>query len=86
MFKEWLERMAIGFLFVLIVILILATATLIGFVWYVIYDASKLLGTGILLVAIGVPLITFIYTVYDNWSYVCSCFEEKMEKWGKKDV
>lgn len=86
MFKEWLERMAIGFLFVLIAILVLATATLIGFVWYIIYDASKLLGTGILVVVIGVPLITFIYTVYDNWSYVCDCFEEKKRKWENRNV
>jgi uncharacterized membrane protein YkgB len=86
MFKEWLERMAIGFLFILVMIVILLTLALFGTLWYLIYEASKLLGISILIVVLGVPLITFIYTVYDNWSYVCSCFEEKMEKWGKKDV
>lgn len=86
MFREWLERMAIGFICVLVVILILATATLIGFMWYIIYDASKLLGIGILFVAIGVPLISFIYTVYDNWSYICIRFEEKKRKWENRKV
>lgn len=86
MFKEWLERMAIGFLFVLIAALILSAAALIGFLWYAIYEVAKPLGIGILIVVIGVPLISFIYTVYDNWSYVCNCFEEKKRKWENRNV
>lgn len=86
MFKEWLERMAVGFLFVLIAFLVFLTLALLGLLWYAIYEASKLLGISILLVFVGVPLITFIYTVYDNWSYVCDCFEEKKRKWENRNV
>jgi uncharacterized membrane protein YkgB len=86
MFKEWLERMAIGFLFVLIAIIILLILVLFGLLWYVIYEAAKPLGIGILIVVIGVPLISFIYTVYDNWSYICLRFEEKKRKWENRNV
>jgi hypothetical protein len=54
--------------------------------WYLIYEASKLLGISILIVVLGVPLITFIYTVYDNWSDICYSFEEKKRKWENRNV
>lgn len=86
MFKEWLENMLYAFLWVLIIVLIAATVGLIGTLWWVIYMAFKPLGIIILLIVIGVPLGSLIITLRDNWSYVSKCFEEKMEKWGKKDV
>lgn len=86
MFKEWLENMLYAFLWVLIIVLIAAAAGLIGTLWWLIYMAFKPLGIIILLIVIGVPLGSFIITLRDNWSYVSKCFEEKMEKWGKKNV
>lgn len=86
MFKEWLENMLYAFLWVLIIVLIAAAAGLIGTLWWLIYMAFKPLGIIILLIVIGVPLGSFITTLRDNWSYVSKCFEEKMEKWGKKNV
>ena len=86
MFKEWLENMLYAFLWVLIIVLIAATVGLIGTLWWVIYMAFKPLGIIILLIVIGVPLGSFIITLRDNWSYVSKCFEEKMEKWSKKNV
>lgn len=86
MFKEWLENMLYAFLWVLIIVLIAATVGLIGTLWWLIYMAFKPLGIIILLIVIGVPLGSFIITLRDNWSYVSKCFEEKMEKWSKKNV
>ena len=86
MFKEWLDNMLYAFLWVLIIVLIAAAAGLIGILWWLIYMAFKPLGIIILLIVIGVPLGSLIITLRDNWSYVSKCFEEKMEKWGKKDV
>lgn len=86
MFQEWLENMLYAFLWVLIIVLVAATIGLIGTIWWLIYMAFKPLGIIILLIVIVVPLVSLIITLRDNWSYVSKCFEEKMEKWGKKDV
>ena len=86
MFQEWLENMLYAFLWVLIIVLVAATIGLIGTLWWLIYMAFKPLGIIILLIVIGVPLGSLIVTLRNNWSYVSKCFEEKMKKWGKKDV
>lgn len=86
MFKEWLERMVWGFLLALVTILILVTLWLIGLVWYIIYQAIRPLAIIILLIGVGIPLGTFLYTIYDNWSYVSALFEEKKRKWENRNV
>lgn len=86
MFKEWLENMLYASLWVLIVILVIVTIGLVGTIWWIIYMAFKPLAIIILLIGIGVPLGSLIITLRNHWSYVSKCFEEKMEKWGKKDV
>lgn len=86
MFKEWLENMLYAFLWVLILVLVAATIGLVATIWWLIYMAFKPFAIIILLICIGVPLGSLIITLRDNWSYVSRCFEEKMKKWGKKDV
>lgn len=86
MFKEWLENMLYASLWVLIFVLIAATVGLVASLWWLIYMAFKPFAIVILLIVIGVPLISLIITLRDNWSYVSRCFEEKMKRWGKKDV
>lgn len=86
MFKEWLENMLYALLWVLIIVLIAATVGLVSTIWWLIYMAFKPLGIIILLIGIGVPIGSLIITLRDNWSYVSKCFEEKMEKWSKKNV
>ena len=86
MFKEWLENMLYVLLWVLIIVLIAATVGLVVTIWWLIYMAFKPLGIIILFLGIGVPIGSLIITLRDNWSYVSKCFEEKMEKWSKKNV
>ena len=86
MFKEWLENMLYSFLWVLILVLVAATIGLIVSLWLLIYTVFKPLAVIVLLIAIGVPLVSLIITLRDNWSYVSRCFEEKKKKWSKKDV
>lgn len=86
MFKEWLERMMWGFLFALVAVLVLLTLWLIGLIWYIIYQSIQPLAIIILIVGVGIPLGTLIYTIYDNWSYVNTLFEEKKRKWENRNV
>jgi hypothetical protein len=78
--------MLYSFLWVLILILVAAAIGLIASLWWLIYTVFKPLAIAVLLIVVGVPLGSLIVTLRDNWSYVSRCFEEKMEKWGKKDV
>ena len=86
MFIEWLERMMWGFLFALVAVLVLLTLWLIGLVWYIIYQSIQSLAIIILIVGVGIPLGTLLYTIYDNWSYVSTLFEEKKRKWENRNV
>ncbi len=89
MFWEWLERTLFGFLAILFVAVIIVAVIAIGALWLLLYEAIAWVAILVLVIAIGVPIVTLIYTIYDNWFLVTEFFEslkEKWDNWGKKDV
>ena len=67
MFWEWLERTLFGIAAVLLFILIVAVVILMGALWILLYKAVAWLAILVLVIFIGVPVVTLIYTIYDNW-------------------
>ena len=67
MFWEWLERTLFGIAAVLLFILIVAVVILMGALWILLYKAAAWLAILALVIFIGIPVVTLIYTIYDNW-------------------
>ena len=67
MFWEWLERTLFGVAAVLLFILIVAVVILMGALWILLYKAVAWLAILALVIFIGIPVVTLIYTIYDNW-------------------
>lgn len=89
MFWEWLERTLFGFVAILLFIAVAAVVIAMGALWLLLYEAVAWLAILVLVIFIGVPLVTLIYTLYDNWFLVTEFFEnlkDKWDNWGKKDV
>lgn len=89
MFWEWLERTLFGIAAILFFILIVTIVILIGVLWLLLYKVVAWCAILVLIIFIGVPIVTLVYTIYDNWFLVTEFFEnlkEKWNNWGKKDV
>ena len=89
MFWEWLERTLLGILAIFFFIAVVAIVIVMGALWLMLYKAIAGLAILLLVIFIGVPIATLIYTIYDNWFLVTEFFEnlkEKWDNWGKKDV
>ena len=89
MFWEWLERTLFGFVAILFIAVIIVAVIAIGALWLLLYEVIAWVAILVLIIAIGVPIVTLIYTIYDNWFLVTEFFEdlkEKWDNWGKKDV
>lgn len=89
MFWEWLERTLLGIVAIFFFIAIIAVVIAMGALWLLLYQAVAWFAILLLIIFIGVPIVTLIYTIYDNWFLVTEFFEslkEKWENWGKKNV
>lgn len=89
MFWEWLERTLFGFVAILVFVFVGSIVFLMGAIWLMLYKAIAWLAILVLVFFVGVPVVTLIYTLYDNWFLVTEFFEnlkEKWNNWGKKDV
>lgn len=89
MFWEWLERTLFGIMAILFFIAVVAIVILAGALWLLLYKTIAWLAILTLVLFVGIPIATFIYTLYDNWFLVTEFFEELKEKWddwGKKNV
>jgi NADH:ubiquinone oxidoreductase subunit 3 (subunit A) len=89
MFWEWLERTLFGIAAILFFIVVVAVVFLMGALWLLLYEAVAWLAILALVVFVGVPIATFIYTIYENWFLVTEFFEnlkEKWDSWRKKNV
>lgn len=89
MFWEWLERTLFGIVAIFFVIAIVVAVIAMGALWLILYETIAWLAILALVVFVGVPIVTFIYTIYENWFLVTEFFEnlkEKWDNWGKKDV
>lgn len=79
MFWEWLERTLFGIVAIFVM----------GALWLLLYKAVAWYVILVLIIFIGVPIVTLIYTIYDNWFLVTEFFEnlkEKWDNWRKKNV
>ena len=89
MFWEWLERTLFGFVAILLFVFVGSIVILMGALWLMLYKAIAWLAILVLVFFVGVPIVTLIYTIYDNWFLVTEFFKdlkEKWDNWGKKDV
>jgi hypothetical protein len=89
MFWEWLERTLFVIAAILLFIMVVAAVLLIGALWLLLYKIVAWLAILILVVFIGVPIVTLVYTIYDNWFLVTEFFKnlkEKWDNWREKDV
>lgn len=80
MFWEWLERTLYGIVAVLLFIMVIAVITLIGALWLLLYKAVAWFAILVLVIFIGIPIITLIYTIYDNWFLVTEFFKKLRNK------
>lgn len=86
MFWEWLERTLYIIMGLLFFVAVVAIVIMAGALWLLLYKAIAWLA---ILVLVGAPIASLIYTLYDNWFLVTEFFEnlkEKWDNWGKKDV
>lgn len=89
MFWEWLERTFVVFIEILFIVAVVAAIIAIGALWLILYETIAWVAILVLIVGVGVPIVTLIYTIYDNWFLVTEFFEnlkEKWDNWGKKNV
>lgn len=89
MFWEWLERTLLGIVAIFFFIAIIAVVIAMGALWLLLYQAVAWFAILLLIIFIGVPIVTLIYTIYDNWFLVTEFFEslkEKWENWRNKNV
>lgn len=89
MFWEWLERTLFGIAALFFFIAIVAAIFVMGALWLLLYKAVAWVAILVLVIFIGVPIVTLIYTIYDNWFLVTEFFEnlkEKWDNWRKKNV
>lgn len=80
MFWEWLERTLFGIAAILLFIMIVVAVLLIGALWLLLYKAIAWLAILALVIFIGIPIVTLIYTIYDNWFSVTEFFENLRDK------
>lgn len=80
MFWEWLERTLYGIVAVLLFILVAAVVILIGALWLILYKAIAWFAILVLVIFIGIPIVTLIYTIYDNWFLVTEFFKNLRNK------
>lgn len=80
MFWEWLERTLFGIAAVLLFILIVAVVILMGALWILLYKAVAWLAILALVIFIGIPVVTLIYTIYDNWFLITQFFDDLKNK------
>ena len=80
MFWEWLERTLFGIAAVLLFILIVAVVILMGALWILLYKAVAWLAILVLVIFIGIPVVTLIYTIYDNWFLITQFFDDLKNK------
>lgn len=80
MFWEWLERTLFGIAAVLLFILIVAVVILMGALWILLYKAVAWLAILALVIFIGIPVVTLIYTIYDNWFSITQFFDDLKNK------
>ena len=76
MLWEWLERTLFGIAAVLLFILIVAVVILMGALWILLYKAVAWLAILALVIFIGIPVVTLIYTIYDNWFSITQFFDD----------
>lgn len=89
MFWEWLERTFVVFIAILFIVAVVAAIIAIGALWLILYETIAWVAILVLIVGVGIPIVTLIYTIYDNWFLVTEFFEnlkEKWDNWGKKNV
>lgn len=89
MFWEWLERTLYIIMALLFFVAVVAIVLMVGTLWLLLYKAIAWLAILVLVVLVGAPIASLIYTLYDNWFLVTEFFEnlkEKWDNWGKKDV
>jgi uncharacterized membrane protein len=80
MFWEWLERTLYGIVAVLLFIVVIAVIILIGALWLLLYKAVAWFAILVLAIFTGIPIITLIYTIYDNWFLVTEFFKNLRNK------
>ena len=80
MFWEWLERTLFGIAAVLLFILIVAVVILMGALWILLYKAVAWLAILALVIFIGIPVVSLIYTIYDNWFSITQFFDDLKNK------
>lgn len=76
MWEEWLDITLKVFLTALFVIAGLLVFVLFGLLWYMISKVSMVVAIILLVLFVGIPLGTFIYTIYKNRHAVADYFEE----------
>lgn len=89
MFWEWLERTFYGIVAIFFIIAVVVAIIAVGALWLILYQVVAWLAILVLIIFVGVPIVTLIYTIYDNWFLVTEFFEslkEKWDNWGKKNV
>lgn len=80
MFWEWLERTLYGVVAALLSIVIIAVVLVIGALWLILYEAIAWFAILVLIIFIGIPIVTLIYTIYDNWFLVTEFFKKLRNK------
>lgn len=80
MFWEWLERTLYGIVAILFLIMVVAVIIAIGALWLLLYKVVAGLAIFMLIIFVGIPIVTLIYTIYDNWFLVTEFFENLRDK------
>lgn len=80
MFWEWLERTLIGIVIMIFFIAVVALVIMVGALWLLLYKAIAWFAILILIIFIGAPIVSLIYTLYDNWFLVTEFFKDLRDK------
>lgn len=80
MFWEWLERTLIGIVTMIFFIAAVAVVIMVGALWLLLYKAIAWFAILILIIFIGAPIVSLIYTLYDNWFLITEFFKDLRNK------
>lgn len=80
MFWEWLERTLFGIMIMIFFIAAVAVVIMAGALWLLLYKAIAWFAILILIIFIGAPIVSLIYTLYDNWFLITEFFKDLRDK------
>jgi hypothetical protein len=80
MFWEWLERTLFGIMIMIFFIAAVAVVIMVGALWLLLYKAIAWFAILILIIFIGAPIVSLIYTLYDNWFLITEFFKDLRNK------